>query len=613
MTLLIASGLLLASCGAEETSSGAAPQEDATDTSVETPEDTTDTNICVLGSPCDDGDPCTHDDTCDENGECAGTAYECESEYECFDSTCDGAGNCDETLFAGNCWIEGKCYKDGQTSGPGDYCFVCSSGVTKSDFTVNIGNGCNDGDSCTQEDSCLENGDCEGVPRTCDDTNDCTYDSCDPSPDSTTGYPFTCVNEAVNVPCDDEDACTLGDFCSEGTCEAEQTIICEDDGKACTVEVCDAEAGCGEEALNCDDGNACTNDACENEEGGCVYTNLADGEDCDDKDVCSQSDSCQDGICVGVDPMECPEGDACSESICDPKLGCTMVFTSNECDDGFDCTINDICSASICAGDKATCSSCSDHEFQDYASRVNTFAIPEGGNPGSGLDLDNNPETCSPAENCSEGVDNAMSSLGTLINPSLQTALNDGEMNYLVEYVGLEDFNQPFTMRVYIGATDYDPTCVDDICEYEATWDNFTPDCKLRMEFTNTILKEDGSFEAGGPGSLFVVKGKISGSDITFVIFNSQVVGKVEYTVDDSGKIVVDKIINGLVGGAVPKTLLKETLEETNIIPTLKNLLYNYLDNKIPEDLDLDGNGSPDASSVSVRFTGEKAKIIGIY
>jgi len=294
-------------------------------------------------------------------------------------------------------------------------------------------------------------------------------------------------------------------------------------------------------------------------------------------------------------------------------VGCSLIFTADECDDGFTCTINDICSATICAGDKVTCPSCSDHDFQDNVSRVTTFAIPEGGNPGSGLDLDNNPETCSPADNCSEGVDNAMSALGSLINPSLQTALNAGEMNYLVEYVGLEAVGTPFTIRVYVGATDYNPICFNDICQYQATWDNFTPDCQVRMEFTNAVMDEDGYFEAGGPGSLFVVKGKISGADITFVIFNAQVVGKIEYSYDADGNIVVDKIVEGLVGGAVPKALLKETLDETNIVQTLKNILFSYLDDKIIEDLDLDGNGTPDASSVSVRFTGEKAKISGIY
>jgi hypothetical protein len=48
------------------------------------------------------------------------------------------------------------------------------------------------------------------VPRTCDDSNPCTDDSCDPA----TG----CSSTANAAPCDDGSTCTVGDTCQGGAC-----------------------------------------------------------------------------------------------------------------------------------------------------------------------------------------------------------------------------------------------------------------------------------------------------------------------------------------------------------------------------------------------------------
>jgi hypothetical protein len=78
-----------------------------------------------------------------------------------------------------------------------------------------------------------------GTPVTCgDDGNPCTDDVCDPS----TG---TCGVANV-APCDDDDACTVGDECLGGTCQAGSPKTCLDDGNACTLDVCDPRDGsCG--------------------------------------------------------------------------------------------------------------------------------------------------------------------------------------------------------------------------------------------------------------------------------------------------------------------------------------------------------------------------------
>jgi hypothetical protein len=60
-------------------------------------------------------------------------------------------------------------------------------------------------------------------------------------------------------PCDDADACTTGDFCTAGACVG-TAISCPDDGNACTDDVCVSATGaCGvPRSGTCDDGDACT-------------------------------------------------------------------------------------------------------------------------------------------------------------------------------------------------------------------------------------------------------------------------------------------------------------------------------------------------------------------
>src|SRR5437016_10956301 len=131
---------------------------------------------------------------------------------------------------------------------------------------------CDDGNACTTRDTC-SNGACHGgPPLACDDGNVCTTDSCGPA--------VGCVHAANTLPCDDGDACTANDACSAGGCA-------------------------GGPARNCDDGNVCTTDSC-NPATGCMHTPNA--ASCDDGNVCTTADTCSGGACVGGPPLVCPTG-----------------------------------------------------------------------------------------------------------------------------------------------------------------------------------------------------------------------------------------------------------------------------------------------------------------
>lgn len=178
------------------------------------------------------------------------------------------------------------------------------------DFTSNNCNGCgkgnqDDGD-CT--DTCNAQPVCEGDPsRTlykpgpyesgCFDFNDkescekafhmgksgiasCAWDEenqdcygCNDRNESGTGWNTSgCVNECrlCNKPyCNNGETCSGTMPCTDGLCVGNKIMVCADvpsdcdDDDACTVDVCDPDAGCIHTPINCDDGNACTQDACD--------------------------------------------------------------------------------------------------------------------------------------------------------------------------------------------------------------------------------------------------------------------------------------------------------------------------------------------------------------
>ena len=102
-----------------------------------------------------------------------------------------------------------------------------------------------------------------------------------------------CVNTANTEPCDDGDACTTGDTCSNFLC-------------------------LGGEPTECGDDNPCTLDGCEKDTG-CVYTNAALA--CDDGNACTDNDTCSDGACTGTPKTEadCDDGNPCTTDSCLPE------------------------------------------------------------------------------------------------------------------------------------------------------------------------------------------------------------------------------------------------------------------------------------------------------
>ena len=259
------------------------------------------------GAQCDDANLCT-DDTCDPTKGCQHTKT---SGLACNDGdACTAADLC----IAGTC--KGKAIScDGSNPCTSDSCDPttgCQKGWSG-------GGACDDGNPCTEDDACTATGGCAGTPKTCV-SGVCSVGVCGPK--------GVCTKKLTTAVCDDGDPCNLPGTCKDGDCK--------------TTPV----------AAGCDDNNACTLDACDG--GKCAFV-TAGAVPCSDGRPCTQGDSCVGKACrAGV--STCVDKGACSVALC-AATGCVYpVKTNQPCFDGNLCTQNDLCAATgTCLGEAVAC------------------------------------------------------------------------------------------------------------------------------------------------------------------------------------------------------------------------------------------------------------------
>jgi len=351
---------------------------------------------CVVkklhNKPCDDGNPCSAPDSC-QQGKCvAGSNIcACKSNADCAKkedgNLCNGTLICDKTKAPFGCKVDPasvvKCDKSLNSACQSMDCDA-SNGKCVLDKKAK-GTPCDaDNSVCTSQDSCQDGKCAAGKTLTCDDSNVCTTDSCDPK--------NGCVYKPNTSFCDaDGDKCTQADTCSAGICNAGKKRVCKD-ANACTADLCDKKTGfCNFQALTvacddgdactkgeachkhkdtglpvcgkgkpvvCDDNNPCTKDVCDAKLG-CTNVAAPAGTPCSDNNKCTAADSCNSGLCAGKPinvPAKCDDNNPCTKDSCDAVAGCQHAPLSNiKCDDGNVCTAGDVCSSGKCVSGTNTC------------------------------------------------------------------------------------------------------------------------------------------------------------------------------------------------------------------------------------------------------------------
>jgi len=177
----------------------------------------------------------------------------------------------------------------------------------------------------------------------------------------------TCVSGACQAApqaatCDDGDACTHDDRCTDQGCTGTATDC--DDGLECTDDVCGGDGGCAHVPTNsrCDSGEctvaSCSPDDPSADARGCVQTTVGEGDACTDDGVACTDDVCTGGTCLHV-PLDarCPGAASCGSVACAPGTegsdgaGCVSGPAATEggvcAEDGDPCS-DDRCSAGAC-------------------------------------------------------------------------------------------------------------------------------------------------------------------------------------------------------------------------------------------------------------------------
>jgi hypothetical protein len=148
----------------------------------------------------------------------------------------------------------------------------------------------------------------------------------------------TCRFVTDGTACNDGNACTQTDWCQAGSCVGGNAVSCTAASQCQAAGTCDQRTG------------LCSNPAKPN------------GTPCDDGNACTQTDSCQSGICMGGNPITCAPSDQCHTGTCDPQTGsCSQPVKADgtECADGNACTVGDSCVSGDCTSGAAR--DCDDH------------------------------------------------------------------------------------------------------------------------------------------------------------------------------------------------------------------------------------------------------------
>ncbi|MBZ5637129.1 MAG: hypothetical protein LAO51_00075 [Acidobacteriia bacterium] len=169
------------------------------------------------------------------------------------------------------------------------------------------------------------------------------------------------------------------------------------DGSLCTqTDTCQSGICTGGDPMTCSALDSCHDVGdCDAGTGLCSNPAKPNGTVCADGDACTETDTCQSGVCVGSNPVVCAASDQChGAGTCDTSTGlCSDPAAANEttCNDGDPCTTADACLGGACVGGPPLV--CDDADV----------CTDDSCNPATGCVHTNNTAPCSDGDACTTG------------------------------------------------------------------------------------------------------------------------------------------------------------------------------------------------------------------
>ncbi len=366
------------------------------------------------GGACDaDGNPCTATDTCKAGACTAGASVcQCQSDSDC--AAKDDGDLCNGTLYCDK--AQKKCVVNPATivfctsvdNGP------CSKNVCVAktglcaQTAVNQGLPCEDGNPLTVSDVCDAGTCAAGSPsKACKTTADCATDGdkCVQMYCDATGTGVCQIDKAKTVHCAKAGAgaCAI-EQCNPATglCVAKalpEGTMCGAGTKCTGISQCKGGSCATGKAADCDDVNPCTVDACDLALG-CTHTAAKEGAKCDDGSQCTANDVCGKGQCNGA-LVATDDGNACTTDSCVPLQGVVHApLDATACDDGSACTVGDICTKGLCTAGAGK-PDCDDKLACTTDSCSPTVGCLHTGNSGAACD---DGSQCTTDDTCAKGT-----------------------------------------------------------------------------------------------------------------------------------------------------------------------------------------------------------------
>jgi len=344
-----------------------------------------------------------------------------------------------------------------------------------------------------------------------------------------------------------------------------------------------------------------------------------DDGDCGGLSVCIEGGAC-------FQPSQVPDGD---EDGMDAPIDETPVdvrdvdAVDTPPDDGADeLEIPDDCPARPDPGDP-----CSPPSSFGRVFRMTSFLVGEDGHPGSGLDLDGNPATCSPGQAaeppvCSGGIDNGLAQLGIMGNPSLRAAIlpppdGNGTMNSLLELTLFNEEGCPLMIDFYNGVrVSGEPGCMsEEGCVYAVASASFDPGSCLPVSSIGGVLFSSGTLAGGRDEDVYYFDAIVVGMHVVVPIYRP----RVEAAVTTSGgePAAVEGIIGGIVAkqdfmdafAAIPEEDYPNPPTKDDVIAMWETI---YADGPFELDVDLDGDTVKESSTIGLLFSALPVDVSGL-